>query len=161
MRLRSLALIGAVSVAAIGTAAAQSTSSSKVTAWISTTVEPGSTQKVSFYVWNATAFEVAEYRVADADVASSLRESGVQFDTAGKTPTRRVTFTGQQGDLQVAAAPGLYVHVAKATAGSNAAGGQAQAGLGRPPPPAGERGDPTPPALPYPSKTRPPIPHPH
>ncbi|MBX3469091.1 MAG: hypothetical protein KF878_19645 [Planctomycetes bacterium] len=95
-------------------AAAQDT---VVKAWLGRTVAPNAGEQASFYLWGATRFVVDEYRIAAEDVEASIREGGIVVDRARLRPRRTVTFQGEQGALALPNLPGVYVHVARATAG--------------------------------------------
>lgn len=92
----------------------------EVQAWLGRTVRPNSAERVGFYMWGATAFEVAEYRIASDQLDRSLRDGSVVIDTAAMTPRRTLTFTGEQGEVPAPGLAGVYVYVAKVTAGSAA-----------------------------------------
>src|SRR5262249_2791458 len=105
----------AMALVLAGPASAQTppASSSSVTAYLGQSVKPRSGEKLSFYVWGATAIEVSEYRIADAGLEAALRDGSISIDTARMTATRREAFRGEQGQVTVADASGVYVYVAR------------------------------------------------
>lgn len=123
MRMKQAAALAALLLFA-GTA-----SGAEVQAWMSRTVAPGSGEKVPVYAWGATAFEVDEYRIASDQLDRSVRDGAVVIDTATATPRRTLRFTGPQGEVEVGNLQGVYVYVARPTAGTpfNAGTIQAQA----------------------------------
>ncbi len=107
--------VGLVAVAMLATAApvAAQPAPNLVNAYLGRTVKPNSSEKVTFYVWQASSFKVDEYKLDDATLESSLRDGSLQLNPSTLTATRSWTLQGQQGEVPVAKTGGVYVYVAK------------------------------------------------
>lgn len=122
MKKNILGLVATAVLAAASPVAAQP-APNQVTAYLGRTVKPNSTEKATFYVWQATSFKVDEFKLDDATLESSLRDSSIVIDPAKLTPTRSWTLQGQQGDVPIAKTAGVYIYVARG--GSQPAYGEA------------------------------------
>ncbi|MEZ0231124.1 MAG: alpha-2-macroglobulin [Planctomycetota bacterium] len=112
MQKKYFGLVAAAVIASAAPVAAQP-APNLVTAYLGRTVKPNSSEKVTFYVWQATSFKVDEYRLDDATLEAALRDGSLQLDPAKLTATRNWTLQGQQGDVPVAKTAGVYVYVAR------------------------------------------------
>lgn len=114
MKSQTLALAVLASSLLLAPASAQDTT---VKAWLGRTVAPNTGETVQHYVWGATRVQVDEYRIAAGALDASLRESAVVVDTATARPRRTLSFQGEQGAITLPNLPGVYVYVARSTAG--------------------------------------------
>lgn len=114
MKSQTLALAVLASSLLLGPAGAQDTT---VKAWLGRTVVPNANETVQHYVWGATSVQVDEYRIAADQLDASLRESAVVVNTSTTRPRRTLTFQGEQGSVTLPNLPGVYVYVARSTAG--------------------------------------------
>ena len=105
-----------VSLCMAAPAAAQQ--DTQFTAYLSRTVKPNSGERLGFNLWGAASVEVEEYRLRAAELEAALRQNGLFVDTATLTPLRVLTFTGWQGDVDIADGAGVYVYVARSQGGS-------------------------------------------
>ena len=114
MKSHSLTFAVVASALLLGPVAAQDTT---VKAWLGRTVVPNAGETVQHYVWGATSVSVDEYRIAAEDLDAALRESAVVINRSTARPRRTLTFQGEQGAVTLPNLPGVYVYVARSTAG--------------------------------------------
>lgn len=99
---------------AVAALSATTAGAEDLTAYLGRTYTPGATDSVEFYMWNASSFEVTEYRLEGSALEGALRANSLRFDDQTLTPLRSETFSGNRGTLDVPSQPGVYVWVSRA-----------------------------------------------
>lgn len=110
--------LSALLLVAAGVASPAAAQDTEFTAYLSRTVKPNSGERLGFHLWGASSVDVEEYRLRASELESALRQNGLQIDTSSLTPRRVLSFTGWQGDIQIADGAGVYVYVARSQGGT-------------------------------------------